>query len=243
MLDSEQRPFYPSHVPSITGERDHQVQSRLALYQVFLRVYEQNRDLLNGILELEDSGNHPISSSTIAYVQGVIVGQSVYLVTNLIAGRTQLVTAHDVHWTIGRDRHIAELPIADRRLSRRHATISYDIHQHQFQLVDLGSTNGTFVNGEQIVRQRHLNDGDRIRLGSLGFNFFTCHLPHAKEEYPEDRLERPNQMANPPHDDMDDNLQHDADLDKQTLTGSPAVEDTMIVPRLRPHHPSMTSDS
>ncbi|NET49085.1 MAG: FHA domain-containing protein [Merismopedia sp. SIO2A8] len=242
MLDSEQRPFYPSNAPSISGERDYQVQSRLALYQVFLRVYEQNRDLLNGILELEDSGNHRIAPSTAAYIQGIIVGPSVHLVTNLIEGRTQVVTAHDVHWTIGRDRRIAELPIADRRLSRRHATISYDAHQHQFQIFDLGSTNGTFVNGEQIVRQRHLNDGDRIRLGSLGFNFFTCHLPYGNEELPEHVMVSPKQEDALPQNDTDKDRQQSIELDKQTLTDGPVVEDTMVVPRLRPHHPSATSD-
>ena len=31
---------------------------------------------------------------------------------------------------------------------------------------DLGSTNGTFVNGNRIIHPRRLKDGDRIQLGT-----------------------------------------------------------------------------
>ena len=47
-------------------------------------------------------------------------------------------------------------------VSRHHVEISND--GTSFHLRDLGSTSGTFVNGEQ-VKHRHLKDGDQIRLG------------------------------------------------------------------------------
>jgi pSer/pThr/pTyr-binding forkhead associated (FHA) protein len=36
-----------------------------------------------------------------------------------------------------------------------------------YVLEDLGSSNGTFVNGEKLVQRRILNSGDKIRLGQI----------------------------------------------------------------------------
>jgi pSer/pThr/pTyr-binding forkhead associated (FHA) protein len=36
---------------------------------------------------------------------------------------------------------------------------------------DLGSTNGTFVNGERLERPRRLVDGDVVRVGSTELRF------------------------------------------------------------------------
>lgn len=47
-------------------------------------------------------------------------------------------------------------------VSRRHARVEWTGAQHQ--LVDLGSTNGTFVN-EHRIHEHVLSDGDRIQIG------------------------------------------------------------------------------
>src|SRR6185503_8986126 len=47
-------------------------------------------------------------------------------------------------------------------ISRYHAEII--VRGTAYQIRDLGSTSGTFVNGERI-KQRNLKDGDSIRLG------------------------------------------------------------------------------
>jgi diguanylate cyclase (GGDEF)-like protein len=47
-------------------------------------------------------------------------------------------------------------------VSRRHARIEWNGQEHR--LVDLGSTNGTFVNGSR-VKEALLRDGDRIGIG------------------------------------------------------------------------------
>jgi pSer/pThr/pTyr-binding forkhead associated (FHA) protein len=39
-----------------------------------------------------------------------------------------------------------------------------------FWVVDLGSTNGTFVNGES-VQEKQLNDGDRLTVGQNSVHF------------------------------------------------------------------------
>jgi pSer/pThr/pTyr-binding forkhead associated (FHA) protein len=55
-----------------------------------------------------------------------------------------------------------DVVIDDTTVSRRHATITRK--PDGFELADLGSTNGTFVNG-QPVRRITLTDGTRVTLG------------------------------------------------------------------------------
>lgn len=175
MLPPKDLSAYSASILSTANEQNKQVQDRLALYQVFLRIYEQNRDLLNRILELEDSGNRLVASARLTYVQGVVLADTAYLVTNLIAGKTQPISNPSNYWVFGRDRH-ASVAITDKRLSRRHAAIRYNQKKQQFELLDLKSRNGSFINEEQIVQPQSLKDGDRIRLGGVGFTFFTYEL-------------------------------------------------------------------
>jgi pSer/pThr/pTyr-binding forkhead associated (FHA) protein len=66
--------------------------------------------------------------------------------------------------TVGRDGQRAELVVDDPSVSGEHARIRYE--NGAFVLYDLASTNGTFVNGRRIDKQR-LMDGDQVRLGRL----------------------------------------------------------------------------
>jgi predicted component of type VI protein secretion system len=59
--------------------------------------------------------------------------------------------------------------LQDGRVSRRHAQIQNV--QNEFILVDLHSTNGTFVNGDQIHQSVLLQHGDSIRLGDTILTF------------------------------------------------------------------------
>lgn len=53
--------------------------------------------------------------------------------------------------------------IVDRLASRRHAMLE---RQHgQYAIRDVGSRNGTFVNGERIAEPLVLRDGDEIQIG------------------------------------------------------------------------------
>ncbi|MGB9578321.1 MAG: FHA domain-containing protein, partial [Halothiobacillaceae bacterium] len=63
--------------------------------------------------------------------------------------------------TIGRDPE-NDIVIPDRRVSRRHAEVV--LAGADFVLRDCGSKNGTFVNGERVVQERRLQDGDEIQV-------------------------------------------------------------------------------
>jgi diguanylate cyclase (GGDEF)-like protein len=58
----------------------------------------------------------------------------------------------------------ADLPLEDRRVSREHAKITIDSKGTPV-LEDLGSSNGTFLNGSPIRRHK-LKEGDKLQLGS-----------------------------------------------------------------------------
>lgn len=63
---------------------------------------------------------------------------------------------------LGRDR-ASDIVVSDVGISRHHARIGNDDDGNLF-IIDLGSTNGTYVNGEP-VEKKPLKDGDRIQLG------------------------------------------------------------------------------
>jgi pSer/pThr/pTyr-binding forkhead associated (FHA) protein len=50
-------------------------------------------------------------------------------------------------------------------VSRQHCLLR--VTDHEVLIRDLGSTNGTLVNGIRVVGERHLNDGDQLQLGPL----------------------------------------------------------------------------
>ncbi|WP_191756792.1 FHA domain-containing protein [Komarekiella delphini-convector] len=149
-----------------------EIQRRLSLYQVFLKLYEYHSSLLDEILQLENVYQPSLTKVKPCYVNGVVDTTAVYLITNLCENETQTLRQPQQIWTIGRDRS-SGIRIADSYLSRRHAAIQF-IDQG-FYLVDFNSTNGSFVNGERAYQPLKLKDGDRIKLGSMSFNFFINH--------------------------------------------------------------------
>ena len=62
-----------------------------------------------------------------------------------------------------------DLPVPSRRASRRHAEVRRE--GDEFVVADLGSTNGTFVNGEQIEGDHPLKPGDKIDVGGAMVTF------------------------------------------------------------------------
>lgn len=67
-----------------------------------------------------------------------------------------------VNITIGRDIN-SEIVINIPEVSRRHA--QFRMEGGGYYLEDLGSTNGTFVNGQRLDRPHRMRDGETIMLG------------------------------------------------------------------------------
>jgi adenylate cyclase len=63
----------------------------------------------------------------------------------------------------------ASVRLADREVSRKHSQI--DLEGNRFVLRDLGSSNGTFVNGKRILGPTRLEDGDEVVIGTSKMEF------------------------------------------------------------------------
>ena len=75
---------------------------------------------------------------------------------------------HGPKATLGRSRE-CECVFADPNVSRRHAELHRNTHG-DWQVVDLGSTNGVKVNGRRVESSR-LSPGDEVTLGTTSFTF------------------------------------------------------------------------
>ncbi|MBK7859460.1 MAG: GGDEF domain-containing protein [Archangiaceae bacterium] len=74
---------------------------------------------------------------------------------------------------VGRD-PAAELSLSDARASKQHAAVERVEGlggRVRYELKDLGSTNGTLLNGKKVKSTRKLKDGDKISIASTVLRF------------------------------------------------------------------------
>jgi DNA-binding winged helix-turn-helix (wHTH) protein len=81
---------------------------------------------------------------------------------------SRTVSLHAGPNLIGRGGEVA-LSVDSARVSRQHARI--DAGAEGVTIEDLGSKNGTFVNGRRITARTMLNDGDEISIGPARMTF------------------------------------------------------------------------
>ncbi len=92
----------------------------------------------------------------------------------------------DQPFTIGRGGG-TELMLQEDSISRQHARIEWQGGHHK--LVDLGSTNGSFVNYQRIT-QRDLKDGDQLQIGKALLKYLAGDNPEAAYHEVFERLVR-----------------------------------------------------
>jgi pSer/pThr/pTyr-binding forkhead associated (FHA) protein len=71
----------------------------------------------------------------------------------------------------------------DPEISRRHARVGRDA-AGQVIIEDLGSANGTFVNGERVSAQRVLEAGDVVRVGGTSLEVAAAGGPPRAQRSP-----------------------------------------------------------
>ena len=97
-------------------------------------------------------------------------GADVDLVVDIPSGFDQV---------LGRDAS-ADISLPDPAISRRHARVRRGLDG--VWLEDLGSTNGTYINGDRLTVPYRLRDGDEVRLGnSLAIFHDASSAPDATE--------------------------------------------------------------
>lgn len=119
------------------------------------------------------AGAVPVTSDTVVFADGV---QGAHPVPSQTAVRARLVDTTNnrtydlatARLLIGRESK-NDIVVHDINASRTHAELRYE-QQGTWVVADLGSTNGTFVNGAEISA-RPLREGDRITVGMTNFVF------------------------------------------------------------------------
>jgi adenylate cyclase len=92
-----------------------------------------------------------------------------YLTLKTNAGSRYLSLEGLHRWTVGRSDD-NNLVLPDRWISRNHAMLQ-GMDNGSFYLIDLGSRNGTFINGRRVSVPVTLQDGDQIIFGQTEISF------------------------------------------------------------------------
>jgi pSer/pThr/pTyr-binding forkhead associated (FHA) protein len=105
---------------------------------------------------------------------------------------------HPVHGELilGREQRTADLVLDDPGVSRRHARVLPD--QDGVVVEDLGSSNGTYVNGQRISGPVELGAGDELQVGSTVVGVHRAALT-APMPAPSQRGPVPRRLAPHPH--------------------------------------------
>lgn len=74
-----------------------------------------------------------------------------------------IITERSGPFVVGRDPGKCSLAVEDSRASRAHFSITE--HDGRYFIQDLGSSNGTFVNGALVHEMHPLNAGDTVEFG------------------------------------------------------------------------------
>ncbi len=125
----------------------------ITLLGILILLLRRNRDLKAG-------ANESVQEAYINDLQGTTDKQTHKLSTKpVMFGR---VAGKDTDY-------LDYIVVNETTIGRRHALIEYK--DYSFWIIDQGSINGTFVNGEAVSTEVRLKHGDRIRLHKCEFEF------------------------------------------------------------------------
>ncbi|MFU0804301.1 MAG: FHA domain-containing protein [Pseudoclavibacter caeni] len=105
--------------------------------------------------ELEAIASLPEGSALLIVRQGPNVGARFLLDSDVV--------------TVGRHPN-ADIFLDDVTVSRRH--VEFHRVDGGYEVVDLGSLNGTYLNGTRIDTARRLNDGDEVQIGKYRMTYY-----------------------------------------------------------------------
>lgn len=100
-----------------------------------------------------------------------------YLLLKTETGNHYLPLVGSHCWTFGRSDDNSFV-VSDRWISRNHAMLQFT-ENSDFYLIDLGSRNGTFVNGRRVSIPVILRNGDRLTFGQTELEFYC---PSSQED-------------------------------------------------------------
>ncbi|MGC6416859.1 MAG: sigma 54-interacting transcriptional regulator [Bradymonadia bacterium] len=113
----------------------------------------------------------PMATGEMGIIRPIYLLRQVYPISE-----ARVVTMGTGELVIGRAPNDTNgLTIADGEASRRHASIVFDRRSNSHTVTDLGSSNGTFVNGQRISSEK-LEDGSVVRTGRSIFVYVRSAL-------------------------------------------------------------------
>jgi pSer/pThr/pTyr-binding forkhead associated (FHA) protein len=173
-VDTDGRRVAPNHFVITLNPGDHQELSQyVAALETELveAAKEYARDegyVLRGPVTVKLIDDDTVKTGRIQITSKVRTNESpVVAATLIVAGRPPMPLGSSTI-VIGRSPE-CDISFDDANISRRHAEIRVVLGAHVVS--DLGSTNGTKVNGVPITLERTLRDGDIIALGSHTIRF------------------------------------------------------------------------
>jgi adenylate cyclase len=107
--------------------------------------------------------------------QNLAVSSYPYLLITTNRGVGKFPLFKQSSWKIGRGKD-NDIPLAGKSTSRHHAMLQAT-DSNRFLLIDLGSSNGSFINSRRVVKPTSLKNGDRITIGDTYIDFF-CSNPN-----------------------------------------------------------------
>lgn len=130
-----------------------------------------------------------------------------------------------------------EIPVSDERASRRHAEISF--MDGNWLLRDLGSRNGTLLDGSKIDAPKVLSPGNQITVASCRMTFvhsLTDYVPPTND--PEGANDSPGSQT---HSDLPPSITHRQS--KASMLGSQELSADLLAPTERSSSESAKSES
>lgn len=125
------------------------------------------------------------SGLALRVVEGPGAGQTFHLVQEkVMMGRARAQAMDVPGWVL----------LADRAVSRHHATLIWQEAQGGFALYHQSETNYTWVNGE-VIESRSLQPGDEIKMGTVVLRLETADPEQAPEPAPVATISRPSVAA------------------------------------------------
>ena len=113
-------------------------------------------------------------------IQPVAIGdKTTHIVLHGADGTTKIPLISGSSWTLGRSSE-NDIPLSDKCASRSHAMFQL-VGENNYFLIDLGSRNGSFVNGRRVTIPVNLKSGDHIILGETEIDFSCPETTTASE--------------------------------------------------------------
>ncbi|MEB3310496.1 MAG: adenylate/guanylate cyclase domain-containing protein [Snowella sp.] len=94
-----------------------------------------------------------------------------YFLIHTLQGNQEFPLGDKNYWTIGRNKE-NDIVIRDHSISRNHAILQRT-ETGDFLLIDLGSSNGTFINGRRVSIPATIKSADRIMFGKSQVEFYS----------------------------------------------------------------------